>query len=573
MSDAIARDGMLRERFMREAQAAGSLQHPNVVTIYDFGEIDGHLYIAMEYVEGIDLEKLIDQNAPISLADCLGIAIDVLLGLSYAHKRGVVHRDIKPANIRITEDGRAKIMDFGVAHLDSAKMTATGVIFGTPFYMAPEQVTGEKVGPATDIFALGAVLYELVSHHKAFAADSIHNALFKVVSEEPPPLESVAPQAPRALDAVLRKAMTKVADKRYQTAQEMANELTAIRATLSTAQLSSLSLGATIAARTAERLAARQDELQGRRRWTKTYGLAAAAVVVVIAGAMWAYTLRREIAPKETSTSLTPSTGRADTTATQAPPPAEPADRAIRSTDTSDQPSRQGRAAAPPRPDRRTTMVNLVRDSALKGRGRAVDAGVPVTQLSSGDAQIVLADRLSRTGDYDGAVAAIRGATALWAQAERAAQQAASSATALARARDSTPPPAVSPPVVAPPTVAVTPPSRPEPDAPSATSEITSLVAQYARAIEARDLGGIKALYPLMSDAQERGFRDFFENVRTLNVTLSLGTLGVDGNSATAPITGAYDYTDRSGKVQHQTLAFRAAFRREGTRWRIASVR
>jgi ketosteroid isomerase-like protein len=229
----------------------------------------------------------------------------------------------------------------------------------------------------------------------------------------------------------------------------------------------------------------------------------------------------------------------------------------------------------PPRADQRT-IVNLVRDSALKTRARAVDVGVPVTQLASGDAQIALADRLARSGDFDGAVAAIRGAAALWAQVERAAQQAASTATVPPRAQDTAPPrvpPVVSPPVVAPPAVAVTPPSRPEPEPSSAISEITSLVAQYARAIEARDLGGIKALYPLISDAQERGFRDFFENVRTLKTTLVLGALGVDGNSATAPITGAYDYTDRSGKTQHQSLAFRATFRRDGTRWRIASVR
>jgi serine/threonine-protein kinase len=592
MSDAIARDGALRDRFMREAQAAGSLQHPHVVTIYDFGEVDGHLYIAMEYVEGIDLETLIEQNTPMPLAQCLDIAIDVLLGLSYAHRRGVVHRDIKPANIRITEDGRAKIMDFGVAHLDSAKMTATGVMIGTPYYMAPEQVTGDRIGPATDIFALGSVLYELVSHRKAFAADSIHNVLFKVVSEEPPPLTSVAPQAPQALDVVLRKAMVKAADGRYQTAQEMANELTAVRATVGSAGVvPSLSLGATIAARTAEQRAAQSRELAAQRRWTKRQVLAIVAGVVVLAGAAWAYAARRPNDSRaEAIMPVSPSPARADTSTPKAVPagvgaplsrapaaPAAPVERAERRRVDSNAPPPSQGAVAPPQAQRKE-VVNLVRDSAMKWRARAVDAGVPVTMLASGDTQLAVADRLSRSGNFEGAVAAIRGATALWAQAGRAAQQAAPAPGPVPSPRtpDSTTPrtsPVTSAPVVVPPAIAASPAPRPEPEAPSVTADVTSLLAQYARAIEARDLGDIKALYPQITDTQERGFRDFFENVRTLKATFTLGTLGVDGNSATAPITGAYDYTDRSGKVQHQALAFRAVFRRDGTRWQIASVR
>src|SRR5919107_6364600 len=129
-----SQDTHLRERFLREAQAAGSLQHPNVITVYDFGEVDGHLYIAMEFVEGIDLERVLAAREPISLQSKLDLAIEVLNGLAYAHKRGIIHRDIKPANIRITEDGHAKIMDFGVAHLASSDMTRTGLVVGTPSY-------------------------------------------------------------------------------------------------------------------------------------------------------------------------------------------------------------------------------------------------------------------------------------------------------------------------------------------------------------------------------------------------------------------------------------------------------
>src|SRR4051812_26841561 len=154
MSEAFAQNDDLRARFLREAQAAGSLQHPNVITIYDFGDVDGHPYIAMEFVEGQDVAELLSHNVPLTTAHKLDIAIGVLHGLAFAHRRGIIHRDIKPANIRVDEDGNARIMDFGVAHLASSDMTKSGVMLGTPSYMAPEQIVGDAVGPQTDIFSV-----------------------------------------------------------------------------------------------------------------------------------------------------------------------------------------------------------------------------------------------------------------------------------------------------------------------------------------------------------------------------------------------------------------------------------
>ena len=164
MSALIASDEQLRDRFLREAQAAGSLQHPNVVTVYDFGEADEHLFIAMEYIEGVDLAEMIERRDPLSVAAKLDIMIDALNGLAYAHSHGLVHRDIKPANIRVGDDHRAKLMDFGIARMGSAaSMTQTGALLGTPQYMAPEQVTGAELTAAADIFAAGAVLYEFLT--------------------------------------------------------------------------------------------------------------------------------------------------------------------------------------------------------------------------------------------------------------------------------------------------------------------------------------------------------------------------------------------------------------------------
>jgi serine/threonine-protein kinase len=218
MSESVARQQDLRDRFLREAQAAGSLQHPNVVTIYDFGEIDGHLFIAMEYVEGVDLERLLAAREPLTLQQRLDIGIDILTGLCYAHRHGIVHRDVKPANIRITEDGRAKVMDFGVAYLDSSKMTQTGMMMGTPSYMAPEQVVGGKITPATDVFAMGSVLYELLTGARPFEGNTLHNTLYKIVSEEPPPIREVMPGLPVALERIIRKALQKDPEQRYQDA-------------------------------------------------------------------------------------------------------------------------------------------------------------------------------------------------------------------------------------------------------------------------------------------------------------------------------------------------------------------
>src|SRR5438034_1807709 len=248
MNDSIARQEDLRKRFLHEAQAAASLQHPNVVCIYDLGDFDGHLFIAMEFVEGIDLEKLLELGQPLSLQAKLDIAIDILTGLSFAHKRGIIHRDIKPANIRVAEDGRAKIMDFGVAHLASSSMTTTGSFLGTPSFMAPEQITEGKTTPGTDTFAVGGVLYQLLAQMKPFDAPTLQNLFFKIITEKPRPISELMPGLPPALDRIVMKAMAKEPSGRYSSAIEMANDLSTVRAKLSGPSYpASVSLSASVA--------------------------------------------------------------------------------------------------------------------------------------------------------------------------------------------------------------------------------------------------------------------------------------------------------------------------------------
>ena len=232
MSASIANDAHLRDRFLREARAAANLQHPDIITIYDFGETDGHPFIAMEFVEGTDLAHLIEQREPLSLDSKAGLMIGLLSGLAYAHTKGVIHRDIKPANIRVTPDGRVKIMDFGIAHLQGSEITHSGAVLGTPDYMAPEQVRGLPVTAATDIFAAGAVLYELLTYEKPFTGESLHAVLFKVVTEDPRAIRDLNPSLPESLQRIVNTALSKEPGKRYPTADAMAADISTARAAL-----------------------------------------------------------------------------------------------------------------------------------------------------------------------------------------------------------------------------------------------------------------------------------------------------------------------------------------------------
>src|SRR5437773_8480276 len=223
----------MRERFLREARAAAALQHPNIITVYDLGEAEGQLFIAMELIEGRDLSELITARDPLALERKLDIVIEVLQGLAYAHGRGVIHRDIKPSNVRIASDGSVKIMDFGIARLQTADITGSGAIVGTPTYMAPEQITNGPITPATDLFAVGCLLYELLSYRKPFEGETVHGVLYQVLTTDPKPIRALAPSLPLALERVVTKALNKVPEDRYETARHMQSALSGIRAALS----------------------------------------------------------------------------------------------------------------------------------------------------------------------------------------------------------------------------------------------------------------------------------------------------------------------------------------------------
>ncbi len=209
------------KRFLREAQAAGNLSHPNIVTIYEVGEHEGLIYIAMEHIEGASLEAMLQQGRKFSLEEIVRLVAQVSAALDYAHGKGIVHRDIKPANILVGGDLKVSIVDFGIARTAASTMTQTGMLMGTPRYMSPEQISGKKVDSRADIFSLGAILYELLTQRNPFEGESITTVIYKIMHAELPPLSDYDRQLPAALDAVVRKALARDADARYATCAEL----------------------------------------------------------------------------------------------------------------------------------------------------------------------------------------------------------------------------------------------------------------------------------------------------------------------------------------------------------------
>ncbi|HXE75795.1 MAG TPA: serine/threonine-protein kinase [Candidatus Xenobia bacterium] len=219
-----------KKRFYREAEAAGRMTHPGVVTIHDMGEdsTTGQPFLVMEYVEGVSLDSMIEGSPGgngLPLAQVLEIGAQVALALDYAHQRGVVHRDIKPANILVTKDGRAKIADFGIAKLEGAQLTQTGQLVGTPAYMSPEQFSGGGVDARSDIFSLGAVLYEALTGKMPFPGETVTEIIFKVVQAPPVPAQKLNPQLPAEVDVLLERCLAKDPAQRYQRARALATDL------------------------------------------------------------------------------------------------------------------------------------------------------------------------------------------------------------------------------------------------------------------------------------------------------------------------------------------------------------
>jgi serine/threonine-protein kinase len=531
MNEAIARQEDLRKRFLHEAQAAASLQHPNVVSIYDLGDFNGHLFIAMEFVQGVDLEKLLEIGEPLSLQARLDIVIDVLTGLTFAHKRGIVHRDIKPANIRVTEDGRAKIMDFGVAHLASSSMTSTGSFLGTPSYMAPEQITEGKTTPATDLFAVGGVLYQLLTGMKPFDAPTLQNLFFRIITDEPRKVSELMPGLPPALDRIVQKAMQKDPSLRYTSALDMANDLSAVRAKLSgPAYPESVSLSASVSGA----IEMARNKTAVRNRYF-AYGGAAALVAAVFLVA-WSTTR---------SSTAASSTASSSAVVGAATPPAVAAASPQTVPLTTQQSGSQALPASPQVVTRQQTPAQTSRSTrAVTPPPRAILRNDPPPKT------------VTRT-NQSAVVSAPPPTTQPVVQSPVVQQQITQSA-----------PPVVPRPVPSPPRD-----SSPPAPTPATAADIGPVVQAYARAIESKDIGAIRRVYPGLTGEQQRGFEAFFQSARSINVTFSVANVDGTPTTADARLIGSYEYITAAGKSERQPVSFAASLRKEGAGWRLVSVR
>ncbi len=228
MSEELLIEEEMRGRFQREAKSAANLQHPNIVTIFDFGELEGEgsPYIVMELLDGTSLAQLMEEKKPERLLDRVNVITQICRGLDYAHKRGVIHRDVKPGNIQVLPSGTAKVLDFGIALGEGSTIkTKTGLVMGTPNYMAPEQISSEVVDHRADMWAVGVILYELLSGERPFAATTIPGLVYQIVHSPPPPLDERKLGLPPRLVQVIERVLQKNPDRRFRDLAHLARTL------------------------------------------------------------------------------------------------------------------------------------------------------------------------------------------------------------------------------------------------------------------------------------------------------------------------------------------------------------
>jgi eukaryotic-like serine/threonine-protein kinase len=442
MAAVIGDDDELRQRFQREARSAGRLNHPNIVTIYDFGEDQGRIFIAMELLEGQDLKDLIARQAPLSVEQKLDFMQQICAGVAFAHSKDVIHRDLKPANVHLAPSGLVKIMDFGVAKYTASDITGAGVIVGTPNYMSPEQVHGEKATARSDVFSLGALFYELLSYRKPFTGDSLHAILFQVTSARPEPLMRIAPAVPPAVGAVVERALEKDPLLRHRDADELGQSLREARAAAAPAPVARPVRRVDSSAETVVMRA-----VPRRRRWPLALAGGAGVLVLFSAAGLVAYRFPRA-APAAPPTTLAASPPPTTATATAAPLPEASASAPVAL-----------RPAPPPSPE---TVAEAARP--------------PVERRAA------QAEPLSRAG---GAATGGPGPRAT-------PRVAVPPPTPLPAARPS---PSPSPSL---------PPAPPAPDAASAVPAIREVLSRYGSAFAALDLHALRAVHPGLDERSAR---------------------------------------------------------------------
>ena len=562
----------MHERFLREARAAGAIQHANIVTVYDLGESEGQLYIAMELVEGRDLSDMIALRDPLALERKLDITIEVLTGLQFAHQRGVIHRDVKPSNVRVMPDGRVKIMDFGIARLQKADATGSGAIVGTPTYMAPEQITNGAITPATDVFSVGCMLYELLCYHRPFEAESVHGVLYQVLTSEPRALRTVAPSIPAALERVVSKAMNKVPHERYESAGQMMSTLQQIRSALSGAD---------------------DEATQPLGRWTplpqpllKLITHASMRARLAVLGALAAVVLLLLFSPGQ------PGDNQANAVLAPPPIPQAPATPLFDPPTVTEAPV--------------SVFVSMRRDSAFAARDRAKAAGALKNSVAAwilAESMFQASEQALQTGDQS---RAIRGYVEAVSQYNRAREQArgmdreaqlmvqrvtpvvqaiptgAAAANAvifLARAESLLREQDFTLAKVAAQSAeqigvdaGIAPPSA---QPPGARAAVDVLLSDLGRALGSERIANLRVLYLGLTDEERRGWEVFFRDWNEITARFAVDNFRVQPNaiSATGDVRATFEYIPAAGgtpRVDRRRFAMR--FEKKDVGWRLATV-
>ena len=226
-------DAKFVQRFQREAKAASTLQHPNIVQVYDYGQTDGNYYIVMELVEGTDLRRYLRSLRVLDIDRAIIIAHSVALGLGAAHRRGIVHRDVKPQNVLVGRDGSIKLTDFGIVsvytEIDDKRLATTGMTLGTVQYFPPEQVQGDIISPAADVYSLGIVLYEMLTGRPPFDGDTPVAVAMQHIQDQPTPPSQLNPNIPLALEEIILRCLEKVPEIRFRDGSQLARALETLR--------------------------------------------------------------------------------------------------------------------------------------------------------------------------------------------------------------------------------------------------------------------------------------------------------------------------------------------------------
>jgi hypothetical protein len=520
------------------------------------------MYFVMKYVSGRPLDSVIQEVGRLSIPMVQTILAHVGDALGYAHRHGVIHRDIKSANIMLDEEGWAVVTDFGIAKVVQAEgLTMTGVTVGTPSYMSPEQCANLELTGASDQYSLGVVAYEMLTGQLPFGSDSSMTVMYAHFNEQPRPVTDLRPDCPANLAAAVMRMLDKDPRARWPSMDDVVavcgrpslRHDDPIRRQMIALALERTRLLTEIKTPTSPlaltKPLTRRAVPQARRVSRLWWGLGVVGVAA-IAGALW------WAAPWQRVTRPPPSAG--DTIVVSQPPAAplvaepaaaRPAPAPRRSAPLTPPSGRAAadtvaRVAAAPRAD---SLLLSLRATALAAMRRALEAGATPAELTRGDTALRGAESLAAAGRSPEAMVQLVTATSLWNEAER-----------LARAR-----------AVA---AAVTPPTPVPPADPR--PQIEAVIADYARALESRDLDQVHRTYPGLTAAQQQGWQDLFRSIRALKASLSVTTLSVAGGTAEATVSGVYEYENATtGRTDRRPVTFRASLVADSAGWRLSAIR